>query len=102
MLKTEVHLQGWARRMGRICLLGVLAGIAVVSLWTPLADPAVATRWFSWPNIAFLAPIPVLTALVAFAAWRVWSMAWTSCSAVRATAGSRGIAIAACCSVRNC
>lgn len=70
VLKTDGQLQAWARRMGRLCLLGVLAAIAVVSLWTPLADPAVAARWFSWPNIALLAPIPLLAAVAAFAAWR--------------------------------
>ena len=35
--------------------------IGIVSIWTPLADPAIAERWFSWPNIAFLAPVPLIT-----------------------------------------
>lgn len=69
IIKTEGHLQAWARRMGRICLVAVLIAILVVSLWTPLADPAIAQRWFSWPNLLFLAPIPVLTALIAAGAW---------------------------------
>lgn len=70
ILKTEGELQDWARRMGRICFLGVLAAVAIVSIWTPLMDPEIARRWFSWPNIAFLAPVPILTALAAFAEWR--------------------------------
>ena len=70
ILKTEGDLQAWARRMGRICFLGVLAAVAIVSIWTPLMEPQIAARWFSWPNIAFLAPIPILTAVVAFAEWR--------------------------------
>src|SRR5262249_25529237 len=28
-------------------------GIVVVSLWTPLANDAVFSRWFSWPNILY-------------------------------------------------
>jgi cytochrome d ubiquinol oxidase subunit II len=44
--------------------------MAVVSLWTPLAQPRIAERWFSLPNFYFLWPVPVATALVAFAAWR--------------------------------
>ena len=73
IIKTEGELQAWARRAGSICLIGVLAAILVVSLWTPLLDPAIAARWFSWPNILFLAPVPLLTGLIALAAWRALS-----------------------------
>jgi cytochrome d ubiquinol oxidase subunit II len=45
----------------------------VVSLWTPLLEPDIARRWFSWPNIAFLAPVPVITALLAAFAWRAFN-----------------------------
>ncbi len=69
VIKTEGELQAWARRAGRICLCGVLFAILAVSVWTPLADPLVAQRWFSWPGIVLLSPVPILTALIAFAAW---------------------------------
>jgi cytochrome bd ubiquinol oxidase subunit II len=70
VLKTEGELQSWARRAGRICLIGVLAAIVIVSVWTPLADTMIAQRWFAWPNIVLLAPVPLLTVVMAFAAWR--------------------------------
>jgi cytochrome d ubiquinol oxidase subunit II len=70
ILKTEGDLQAWARRMGRWCLLGVLIAIAVVSAWTPLLDRDIEQRWFTWPNIAILAPVPVLTLLTALWEWR--------------------------------
>jgi cytochrome d ubiquinol oxidase subunit II len=70
VIKTEGDLQVWARSMGKICLVGVLVAILAVSIWTPIADPDIARRWFSWPNILVLSPVPVLTALIAFAAWR--------------------------------
>jgi cytochrome bd ubiquinol oxidase subunit II len=73
ILKTEGELQRWARRMGRISLLVVLIAIAAVSIWTPFAEPRIATRWFSWPNILYLSPVPVLTALLAVAEWRALS-----------------------------
>ena len=44
--------------------------MAAVSLWTPLADPRIASRWFSLPNFYFLWPVPVITALTAYLAWR--------------------------------
>ncbi len=70
ILKTEGQLQARARQQGRWCLIGVLAAIGIVSIWTPLTNHEIATRWFSWPNIVFLAPVPVVTALVAFWEWR--------------------------------
>ncbi len=70
VLKTEGELQAWARRQGRRCLVGVVIAIAVVSVWTPLMNAAIAARWFSWPNIALLCPVPIVTALLALTAWR--------------------------------
>ncbi len=70
ILKTEGDLQAWARRMGRVCLAAVMIAIAVVSVWTPLMQPAIAQRWFSWPNILILAPIPLVTLAIAAVEWR--------------------------------
>ena len=46
--------------------LGIVlaAYLAMISIWTPLAHPRVAERWFSFPNFLFLAlPIPLAAAL---------------------------------------
>ena len=70
VLKTDGEIQVRARRHGRIALVGVLIAVAAVSIWTPLADPDIAHRWFSWPNLIFLAPVPVVTAVIALSVWR--------------------------------
>ena len=70
ILKTDGPLQDWARKLGRFALIGVLAGIGIVSIWTPLMEPAIAERWFSWPNIAFLWPVPLAALVFAYWAWR--------------------------------
>jgi cytochrome d ubiquinol oxidase subunit II len=70
ILKTRGDLQEWARRQGRWALGLVLLAIAAVSLWTPYAEPDIAERWFSWPNIALLAPVPLVTLVLALATWR--------------------------------
>jgi cytochrome d ubiquinol oxidase subunit II len=70
ILKTEGDVQAGARRHGRICLLGVILAIGIVSIWTPLMSESIAARWFAWPNIALLAPVPLATAAVAWFTWR--------------------------------
>lgn len=69
VLKTEADLQDWARRAGRVCLIAVLLAILAVSIWTPMANADIARRWFSWPNIGFLSPVPIITALIAVWEW---------------------------------
>jgi cytochrome d oxidase subunit CydB len=70
VMKTEGELQAWARRVALRCLVGVLLFIALISLWTPLTDTRIAERWFSLPNLWFLAPVPLLTAGIAVTLWR--------------------------------
>ena len=70
VIKTEGTLQDWARSLGRRCLIGVTLAVAVVSLWTPFIDAHIAARWFSWPNIVMLAPVPLITAALVWFEWR--------------------------------
>jgi cytochrome bd ubiquinol oxidase subunit II len=70
VIKTEGILQDWARALGRRSLIGTSVAVAVVSLWTPFIDAHIAARWFSWPNIALLAPVPLITAGLVWHAWR--------------------------------
>jgi cytochrome d ubiquinol oxidase subunit II len=73
MMKTEGPLQAWARQKAQISLFGVLAFIAMVSIWTPMIEPRIAARWFGWPNTLLLAPIPIITLLLAWWMWRALS-----------------------------
>lgn len=68
-MKTEGDLQQWARRGARWSLLGILLFILMISIWTPLADARIAARWFSFPNLLWFAPVPLLTALLAWLLW---------------------------------
>ncbi|HEY0886282.1 MAG TPA: cytochrome d ubiquinol oxidase subunit II, partial [Ramlibacter sp.] len=60
IMKTDGALQ--VRMVGLASPLAwVLAAvIGAVSLWTPLTQETIAARWFSWPNTAWLSPVPVL------------------------------------------
>lgn len=66
LIKTEGALQEQLRLRTRRWVWALLAVIAAISLWTPLEHPAIAERWFSWPNIVFLAPVPLLVAAATF------------------------------------
>lgn len=62
IMKAEGDLQqraiAWAR--GSLLLCGL--GVAAVSIATPLVSQQIFDKWFSFPNILLLAPIPVVTA----------------------------------------
>ena len=62
VMKTDSEVAARARAHAKILLLAVLAFMAVVSLWTPLAFERIAARWFTTPNIYYLWPVPLLTA----------------------------------------
>ena len=68
--KTEGPLQEWFYRLAAPLLAVVLTFIAIVSLWTPLASPEIAARWFSWPNLLYLSPVPLLSVAIAWQLWR--------------------------------
>jgi cytochrome d ubiquinol oxidase subunit II len=70
VMKTDGAVAMRARAQAKLCLLAVLAAMALVSLWTPLAFDRIAERWFTAPNIYYLWPVPVITAVTAFALWR--------------------------------
>jgi cytochrome d ubiquinol oxidase subunit II len=59
-MKTGGALQGRMIGYARRIVPVLLVGIGLVSLWTPLTHGAIASRWFSVPNIFYFAPVPVL------------------------------------------
>ncbi len=72
IMKTEGRLQHWAYRTTSRLLVIVVAFMAAVSLWVPFLGTEIHERWFSWPNIVWLSPVPILVALCGFGLW--WSL----------------------------
>ena len=68
--KTEGRLHDEMRQQTRRWIWALLAAIVGVSLWTALAQPGIASRWFSLPNLLFFAPVPLLVGLVMWALLR--------------------------------
>jgi cytochrome d ubiquinol oxidase subunit II len=66
IMRTEGALQLRAYGLARWLTWKLLAVIAVISLWTPLADATIAARWFSLPNLLWFSPVPLLVVTSAY------------------------------------
>ena len=60
IMKTEGPLQQKMHDLARPLALVLLVVIGIVSLWTPIAYPQIADRWFSMPNLIWFMPVPLL------------------------------------------
>ena len=65
ILKTEGQVQARAYHFAWRLGIALLAAIAVVSLWTPFLNPQFLARWFAWPAILYVLPVPLLTLFAA-------------------------------------
>ena len=64
VLKAEGELRQRALRWAYVSLWLTGLGIAAVSVATPWVSPRIFEKWFALPQLLFLLPVPVLTALV--------------------------------------
>src|SRR6478736_1818095 len=60
IMKTEGELQHRLKALALPLTLVLVTTIVIVSVWTPLTHPSIATRWFSFPNIIIFSPVPVV------------------------------------------
>jgi cytochrome d ubiquinol oxidase subunit II len=66
VMKTEDSLQDRMRELARYLMWVLLAVIVAISVWTPVTEERIATRWFSFPNIVWFSPVPLLVAFVTY------------------------------------
>ncbi len=69
IIKTDGQLQqkavGWARQG----LVGIIVGLAAVSLATPFVSQRILDKWFSVPEFLILAPLPLMSILFVVVLW---------------------------------
>jgi cytochrome d ubiquinol oxidase subunit II len=70
VMKTEGDLHHWARRTAVKFLIATIVMMAIISLWVPFLGVRIEQRWFSWPNLLYLSPVPIITALTAWWIYR--------------------------------
>lgn len=67
--KSDGALQRRAVIWTRLTLTATALGMVAVSVATPLVSPRIFERWFAFPNIIGLMPIPLMTAALFAALW---------------------------------
>src|SRR6476620_5722738 len=71
IMKTDGELQHRLKALALPLTLVLVTTIVIVSVWTPLTHPSIATRWFSFPNIIIFSPVPVLVVATTWLMMRV-------------------------------
>jgi len=69
ILKTDGDLQLKAVSWARGGIWGVVLGMGAVSLATPLVSPRIFDKWFRFPEIVTLAPLPLMSGLLVALLW---------------------------------
>lgn len=69
IIKCENRLQKRMVHYARGLLILVSFFLVFVSIWTPLHNTEIFYRWYSFPEILYLAPLPLITAVMIFLAW---------------------------------
>lgn len=67
IMKTHDETQVWARKVAKYVLAYVGIFMALITISMPFIDARIANLWFSFPNIFYLAPIPLASAIIFFA-----------------------------------
>lgn len=69
-LKLEGEVQERARAIAWNCAVLTVAFIVIVSLFTPYLAVGYYERWFTFPNIIYVAPVPIVVAGLTYALFR--------------------------------
>ncbi|UWQ18728.1 cytochrome d ubiquinol oxidase subunit II [Jannaschia sp. M317] len=70
ILKGEDTLQRRAVRWARTCIGGLIVGIGAISLASPLVSPRIWEKWFTFPEILWLSPLPIVSLALLALLWR--------------------------------
>jgi cytochrome bd ubiquinol oxidase subunit II len=72
ILKADGALQAKAITWARDGLWGIVLGMGAVSLATPLVSARIYDKWFSWPQMLWLSPLPIVSAVLIALVW--WTL----------------------------
>ncbi|MBO1359928.1 MULTISPECIES: cytochrome d ubiquinol oxidase subunit II [Acetobacter] len=58
--RTSGDLEVSVRKLAPALAASLFVAIVAVSFWTPMLHAPYLTRWTAWPNVLYVAPVPVL------------------------------------------
>lgn len=87
IMKTEDITQIWARKVASYVLGFVGIFMVLVSTSMPFIDERIKDLWFSLPNIYYLLPVPLLTAILFALTWTDLHRAKAECRPFFASVG---------------
>lgn len=70
IFKAEGHIRLFAVKAIKHSIFLAFLAIILVSMAMPYTSPDIFNKWFSMPNIVYLAPIPLLCVILAFIIFR--------------------------------
>lgn len=65
IMKCENDLQEKSVKWARYSLLATMIGVLLVSITTPMMSVRIFEKWFSFPEFFMLAPVPIMTGILA-------------------------------------
>ena len=71
VFKTDGSLQMKAIEWAQGGIWGVVLGMGAISIATPLVSARIFGKWFAWPEMLFLAPLPILSGALVLLIWVV-------------------------------
>jgi cytochrome d ubiquinol oxidase subunit II len=74
IIKSDKRLQKQMVHFGKGFLVLISLFLLFVSIWTPLHNQEIFNRWYQFPNIIFLSPLPLITMAVIILTWRSLSL----------------------------
>jgi cytochrome bd ubiquinol oxidase subunit II len=69
IFKTDGLLQSKAIGWAQGGIWGVVLGMGAVSLATPLVSDRIYEKWFGWPSMLYLSPLPIISAALVISIW---------------------------------
>jgi cytochrome d ubiquinol oxidase subunit II len=66
VMKSEGILREKSYGIARPMAIATLVFMGIVSLWTPFLSPEIADRWFTFPQLFFVLPVPTFVFVLAF------------------------------------
>lgn len=74
IIKCDQRLQAKMIHYAKGLLIMIGFFLVFVSIWTPLHSNNIFHRWYSFPNVLYLSPLPLITLLMGVLVWKSLSL----------------------------